>query len=163
MQASPRPPGPMTAATAQRLVDSNQKQSFPLSSYHRSLSSPNPLRLPLPPSVMQNGPAQTLPHQVLSLSQPSPAGFRLAVRLCTQACPRIRGLFPGSTASPASREHAARSREQKPLTPEPNFRLATGTGRGERRVRGCTPHAHIFLQLFVPAANPILVSKPAAS
>lgn len=108
MQASPRPPGPMTAATAQRLVDSNQKQSFPLSSH---LPAPPP---PSPPSQCYAKPAGTNASTPGTQSVPaSPAGFRTTAPFRTQACPRIRGLLPGSAASPTSRGHAARSREQK--------------------------------------------------
>lgn len=67
MQASPRPPGPMTAAAAQRQADYNKKQSFPLS----PPTARPPSAFPLPSSVMQNEPAPALRLQVPN--QPSRA------------------------------------------------------------------------------------------
>lgn len=146
----------MTAATAQRLVDSNQKQSFPLSSH----PSPHSAFPSLP--VLCKTDRHKRFHSRYSVRPRESRGF-----------PSVsRAPYPGVSPHPGSPPRLHRipnlsgTRSQEPrakaLTREPNFRLATGMGRGKRRSWGRARRVHISSQLFAPAAIPILVSKPAA-
>lgn len=113
LQASPRPPGPMTAAAAQRQADYNKKQSFPLGP-----PTPAPLRLfPPPPPPLQcyakrAGTGAPAPGTKPAFG--SRARFRRAAPLLARACARIRGLILCSAASPFSRLPAAWCPEKKP-------------------------------------------------
>lgn len=113
LQASPRPPGPMTAAAAQRQADYNKKQSFPLCP---PSSPPRPgRRLPPPFQCYAKRAGTGAPTPGTKPALASRARFRPAAPLRSQACARIRGLILGSTASPTSWLPAAgRPEEKKP-------------------------------------------------
>lgn len=158
MQASPRPPGPMTAATAQRLADYNKKQSFPLSSH-----LPAPLRLPPPFPCYAKRAGTGVPTPGTKPAPASRARFSKAAPLRSQACPRIRGLLQASTASPASRCPAVGIPQKKPQLWSQTLYLqqAWGGEKGEKG-GGRTRLAQTFSVTASPSSTLPQVSKTPA-
>lgn len=160
MQASPRPPGPMTAAAAQRQADYNKKQSFPLS----PPTARPPSAFPLPSSVMQNEPAPALRLQVPN--QPSRAAPGSARRpLSASNGAPASGVSFSPPPHPQPPGHPQPDAQRK----NPNYGAKLyacnrhGVGKTKEGVGGAHALCGHFRWRLVPgAAPPHLVSKSSA-
>lgn len=127
-QASPRPPGPMTAAAAQRQADSNKKQSFSLPLSPPTRPPPASPSLPVLCKASRHrrsGPRyQTGPREPRPVAPGGPSR-RSGVRPHPGSPARLRRV----PRRPAARSGAP---ARKALTMGPNFKLATGRGGGQR-------------------------------
>lgn len=143
LQASPRPPGPMTAAAAQRQADYNKKQSFPLSPPTARPPPPSP-SLPVLCKTSRHRRSdsryQTSPRE----PRPVPPGGPLSAS--SRAPASGVSFSPPPHPQPPRYPQPGAGRKKKTITTGPNFMVATGMGWGKpgKGWGARTPSAGIF-------------------